>query len=66
MLNLTSGKFCEDLRRRRRCVFTRSPARIRKELSSPYFESCRLVNDSMLQINSYQPHITLDRPIAIG
>lgn len=65
-LNMITGKFCEDLRRRRRCVFTRCPARIRKELSSPYFESCRLVNDTMLQINSYQPHITLDRPIAIG
>ena len=54
------------MKKRRDVVFATKPDEIRKKVSSPLFESCRLISEHCLQINSYQVSIDLCKPIQIG
>ena len=54
------------MKKRRSVFFATDVKEYRKYISSPLFESARPINDQCVQINSFKPSITLNKPIAIG
>lgn len=66
LINSCFGKFCEDLKKRKRTKFISKIAKARKEISSPLFESAVILNQNLIQINSLQPSIHLNKPLSIG
>ena len=42
------------MKKRRAIVFVSSAVRAKQELSSPYFESCQLINENLLQVMQFK------------